>query len=122
MDEVSEVSLALDEAANYFDILGQRGQDVSGDNSISETKQEMACQVRWQLLITLVRRCLDELWDTCSQDQTRGICECGSPLRLEELEQHRVGVEPLSNCLCHLGREGQSQGARFTSGEQTETC
>lgn len=38
-------------------------------------------------------------------DQTPSVCDCGLPLGLEKLEQHRVGVKPLCNCLCNL-REG----------------
>lgn len=47
IDDVSKVSLTRDEAANYFDILEWCGQDMRGDNSISEAKQEMVCQVMW---------------------------------------------------------------------------
>lgn len=33
----------------------------------------------------------------------RTASDRGLPLRLEKLEQHGVGVEPLCHCLCNLG-------------------
>ena len=47
-----------------------------------------------------------------------GVCACGSPLRLEELQQHRVGVEPLSDRLCYLGEAESGASIRGADGAQ----
>lgn len=63
-------------------------------------------------LLKLVSRCFGELRKTCTKDRSLSICEHSSPLRLEELEQHGVSVEPLCNSLCNLevGTDQEREG------------
>lgn len=93
---VSRVRQALDEAASYSELAAAWSETRQGEAAGGGPRQSGAPTNRRATESTRPR-------------PGGGVCACGSPLRLEELQQHRVGVEPLSDRLGYLG--GAESGA-----------